>query len=154
MHAAYSVLDNDTGKLINYGQLRKHPNYKETWNKYFSNEIQTVPFTAVPNPPKLIVAFPKPSPICYPAPTSKGYHDQDRVTTTKGAFKQQTPVTLKGQKVAFNHKVDQEIIAARARSQFAHPPSLPPFEVQHQPLDAPVAARTRSRTVSQNFTNT
>ena len=42
MHAAYSVLDNDTGKLINYGQLRKHPNYKETWNKYFSNEIGTL----------------------------------------------------------------------------------------------------------------
>ena len=29
-HAAYSVLYNDTGKLLNYGQLIKHPKYKET----------------------------------------------------------------------------------------------------------------------------
>ena len=27
-HAAYSVLDNGPGKLINYGQLRKHTKYK------------------------------------------------------------------------------------------------------------------------------
>ena len=38
-HAAYSVLDNNPGKLLNYEQLRKHPKYQETWNKYFSNEI-------------------------------------------------------------------------------------------------------------------
>ena len=34
-HAAYSVLYNDTVKT----QLRNHPKYKETWNKYFSNEM-------------------------------------------------------------------------------------------------------------------
>ena len=38
-HVAYSVLDNDTGKQLNYGQLRKHPNFQETWNKYLSNEM-------------------------------------------------------------------------------------------------------------------
>ena len=38
-HAAYSVLDNDIGKLLNYGQLRNDTNYKEPWNTYFSNEI-------------------------------------------------------------------------------------------------------------------
>ena len=73
----------------------------ETVRAIFSNWItvkssQTVPFTAVPNPPKLIVAFPKPSPICYPAPTSKGDHGQDRFTTSKGSFKQQIPVNTKG----------------------------------------------------------
>ena len=38
-HSAYYVLDNDTGKLLNYEQLRKHPKYKEAGNKYFSNEM-------------------------------------------------------------------------------------------------------------------
>ena len=28
MHASYSVLDNDTGKQLNYGQLRKHTNFQ------------------------------------------------------------------------------------------------------------------------------
>ena len=31
-HAAHSVLDNDTGKKLNYGQLRKHPKFQETQN--------------------------------------------------------------------------------------------------------------------------
>ena len=38
-HVAYLVLDHDTGKQLNYGQLRKHPKFQETWNKYFSNEM-------------------------------------------------------------------------------------------------------------------
>ena len=38
-HVAHSVLDQETGKQLNYGQLRKHPRFKETWNKYFSNEM-------------------------------------------------------------------------------------------------------------------
>ena len=38
-HAAHSVLDHDTGKLLNYVQLRKHPKFQETWNKYFSNKM-------------------------------------------------------------------------------------------------------------------
>ena len=37
--AANSVLDQETGKQLNYGQLRKHPKFQETWNKYFSNEM-------------------------------------------------------------------------------------------------------------------
>ena len=38
-HVANSVLDHDTGKQLNYGQLRNHPRFQETWNKYFSNEM-------------------------------------------------------------------------------------------------------------------
>ena len=38
-HVENSVLDHDTGKQLNYGQLRKHPKFQEIWNKYFSNEI-------------------------------------------------------------------------------------------------------------------
>ena len=66
--------------------------------KIFANWIivesyTTVPSTAVPNPPKPLVPFPKICPIRYPAPTYKGDHGQDRLTTSKGALKQQTPVT-------------------------------------------------------------
>ena len=39
MHVANSVLDQETGKQLNYGQLRKHPKFQETWNKYFLNEM-------------------------------------------------------------------------------------------------------------------
>ena len=39
MHVVNSVFDHDTGKQLNYGQLRNHPKFQETWNKYFSNEI-------------------------------------------------------------------------------------------------------------------
>ena len=38
-HAAYSLLENDTRKLLNYGPLKDHPKYKETWNNYFYNEM-------------------------------------------------------------------------------------------------------------------
>ena len=38
-HVANSVLEQETGKQLNYGQLRKHPIFQETWNKSFSNEI-------------------------------------------------------------------------------------------------------------------
>ena len=34
-HVANSVLDQETGKQLNYGQLRKHPKFQETWNKSF-----------------------------------------------------------------------------------------------------------------------
>ena len=36
-HVANPVFNQDTGKQMNYGQLRKHPKFQETWNKYFSN---------------------------------------------------------------------------------------------------------------------
>ena len=39
MHVAHSVLYQETGKQLNYGQLRKHPKFQETWNKSFSNEM-------------------------------------------------------------------------------------------------------------------
>ena len=38
-HAAYSVLDNEIGKVLNYGQLQRYPKYEETWNKYFSKRM-------------------------------------------------------------------------------------------------------------------
>ena len=38
-HVENSVLDQETGKQLNYGQLRKHPKFQETWNKFFSIEI-------------------------------------------------------------------------------------------------------------------
>ena len=38
-HVANSVLDQETGKQLNYGQLRKHPKFQKMWNKYFSNEM-------------------------------------------------------------------------------------------------------------------
>ena len=38
-HVAKSVLDQKSGKQLNYVQLRKHPKFQETWNDYFSNEM-------------------------------------------------------------------------------------------------------------------
>ena len=38
-HVANSVLDQQTGKQLNYVQLRKHPKFQETRNKSFSNEM-------------------------------------------------------------------------------------------------------------------
>ena len=34
---ANSVLEHETGKQLNYGQLRKHPRLQETWKTSFSN---------------------------------------------------------------------------------------------------------------------
>ena len=39
MHASCPVLDNDTGKQMNYGQLRKQPKFQETWYKYFLKKM-------------------------------------------------------------------------------------------------------------------
>ena len=36
-HVSHSVLGQETGKQLNYGQMRKHPRFQETWNKSFSN---------------------------------------------------------------------------------------------------------------------
>ena len=38
-HVAYSFLENETGKHLDYGQLRKYRKFQETLNKYFSNEM-------------------------------------------------------------------------------------------------------------------
>ena len=38
-HMENLVLEQETGKQINYEQLRKHPRLQETWNKSFSNEM-------------------------------------------------------------------------------------------------------------------
>ena len=36
---ANSVSEQETGKQLNYGQLRKHPRLQEICNKSFSNEM-------------------------------------------------------------------------------------------------------------------
>ena len=36
---ANSVLEHETGKQLNYGQLRKHPRLQEIWKTSFSNEM-------------------------------------------------------------------------------------------------------------------
>ncbi len=37
---AYAVLDNDTGNLLEYHHLIKHPKYKDTWSNSFGTEIR------------------------------------------------------------------------------------------------------------------
>ena len=37
---AYAVLNNDTGNLLEYCHLIKHPKYKDTWSNSFENEIR------------------------------------------------------------------------------------------------------------------
>ena len=98
-------------------------------------------------PPKSIVSLPKLSPLRYPATTSKGGQGRDRVTTSKGGFKQQTPVISKKTQVSANFKGDQEPIATRTRSRIASSANLPPFKAIH-PLSEPVTARTRPSTLS------
>ena len=85
-------------------------------------------------------------------PTSKGDHGRYRLTTSKGAFKQHTPVIPKKRQVAVNSKGDQEPIAVFTQSRVATSPNLPPFKAKIQPLDEPVAAQTRSSTVLHNYT--
>ena len=112
--------------------------------------LVTVSPKVVP-PPKSIVSLPKLSPLRYPATTSKGGQGRDRVTTSKGGFKQQTPVISKKTQVSANFKGDQEPIATRTRSRIASSANLPPFKAIH-PLSEPVAARTRPSTLSHNYT--
>ena len=38
-HMENSVLEHETGKQLNYGQLRKHPRLQETWKTSFLNEM-------------------------------------------------------------------------------------------------------------------
>ena len=38
-HAPFPVLDKETGKLLNYGQLIKHPQYADTWNRSYANKM-------------------------------------------------------------------------------------------------------------------
>jgi hypothetical protein len=37
---AYAVLDDDTGNLLEYRHLIKHPKYKDMWSNSFRNEIR------------------------------------------------------------------------------------------------------------------
>ena len=36
---ACSVLDADTGEMLEFRQLRRHPKYKKIWDTYYSNEL-------------------------------------------------------------------------------------------------------------------
>ena len=42
---AYSVLDDDTGDLLEYRHLIKHPKYKDTWSNSFGKEIRRLATT-------------------------------------------------------------------------------------------------------------
>jgi hypothetical protein len=37
---AYAVLDNETGDLLEYRHLLKHPKYKDAWSQSFGKEIR------------------------------------------------------------------------------------------------------------------
>ena len=37
-NTAFPVSDKETCKLINYGQLRRHPKYADTWNRSYANK--------------------------------------------------------------------------------------------------------------------
>ncbi len=37
---AYLVLDDETGNLLEYWHLLKHPKYKDVWSQSFGKEIQ------------------------------------------------------------------------------------------------------------------
>jgi hypothetical protein len=39
VHKALTVMDKDTGKLLNYHQLLRHPKYKKAWNKLAANKF-------------------------------------------------------------------------------------------------------------------
>jgi hypothetical protein len=39
VHQALAVMDRDSGKLLNYKQLTKHPKYKKQWSTSSANEF-------------------------------------------------------------------------------------------------------------------
>jgi len=39
IHKAMAVMDADTGKMLNYRQLMRHPDYKQPWSKSSANEF-------------------------------------------------------------------------------------------------------------------
>ena len=39
VHKALAVMDKDTGKLLNYRQLLRHPKYKKAWSTLAANEF-------------------------------------------------------------------------------------------------------------------
>lgn len=41
----HSILDDDTGDLLEYRHLMNHPKYKDTWTKSFSKEIRRLATT-------------------------------------------------------------------------------------------------------------
>ncbi len=42
---AYAVLDDETGDLLEYRHLMKHPKYKDVWTKSFGTEIRRLATT-------------------------------------------------------------------------------------------------------------
>ena len=39
LHLAYPVIDEDTGKSLEYRQLKHHPKLAEIWQRSYSNEM-------------------------------------------------------------------------------------------------------------------
>jgi hypothetical protein len=46
---AYAVLNNQTGNLLEYRHLMKHPKYKDVWTKSFRTEIRCLTTTTKPS---------------------------------------------------------------------------------------------------------
>ena len=112
---------------------------------------------SLPPEPTKVLPHPTPvvtlkisAPLRYPPPNSKGVQGRDRVTTYKGVSQQQPLTTSKNIRVAVNSKDDQEPIANRTISRIAST-SPPPIQAI-QPINEPIAARTRSITLSHNYT--
>ena len=42
---AYAVLDDDTGDLLEYHHLIKHPKYRDTWSQSFGKEVRRLATT-------------------------------------------------------------------------------------------------------------
>ena len=126
----------------------------EAFRKIFENcrtvESLTPASPKLVPPTKPIVPIQESSPIRYPASTSKGDHDRDRVKTFKGASQQHTLISSKNTQVAANYKGDQEPISTLTRSRIDSA-NLPTFKEIH-PLSEPVAARTRSIKLYHNYT--
>ena len=91
------------------------------------------------------------APVRYPTPTSKCGQEKQTAITSKGVVQQKFLTIPKNTQVAINSKGDQEPITKRIRSSTdsANPPTIQAI----QPLNKPIATRTRSRTVSQKYTN-
>ena len=83
--------------------------------------------------------------------TSKGDQGRNRVTTSKVASHQHPLIISKNTQVVANFKGDQEPIAPSTISRIASSANLLPFK-SIQPLGKSVTERTRSSTLSPNYT--
>ena len=106
----------DVPNSICDSQLASIEAVRAIFSNWWTVEPSPPVYPTVLSLPKPIILLPKPFLLRYPAPTSKGDHENYRVTTSKVAFKQQTPVITMQRQVAFNSRGDQEPIAARKKN--------------------------------------